>query len=377
MRPFFNQDNLNIRILDILEQQNNCSYTELTELLKIDRATVTKAIKQLTHIIDQQSLNDIKITLSNQGIDYHRVAKFNLAALLPMLTDQRTAIIFESSFNEHYSTISSLANKIYVSESTTRRLINLVNDTLIDYRIQIDPKSLHLIGPEPNIRYAAFQYYWNTYGSVTWPFFVNEEEIKQNSNVPSYDKLRFSFWLAICKQRQLKQHHLEISELEFIDLIRKVDFLQLNKSGLDQVKQYCHLFGNVPLLYDRQKQLDEYLQFISAGKRHFLFTQANHQKLLALKLCELSADKNLKEHLKFSTVIDSDFFNRQQLIQQLVQYFNKVELEVMENQQQSDFILTNLTLRNSKTPTLFINVPLNPLDYEMIGRQIKEIVKKI
>lgn len=369
MRPFFNQDNLNIKILNFLETQNNCTFTELANDLTIDRATLTKAVKILVTKIQKQQLNDIQLTWDNQGITYHREPDFNLAALTPMLTDQRIAIIFESSFNEHYANLTALANKLYVSESTTRRLIKQVNATLSDYRIQIDIKTLRLTGKEESIRYTAFQYYWNTYGSVTWPFSLNELEMRQLTNthqIANYDQLRFSFWLAICKSRQLKQHPL--NETDFLDMIQAVDF---RTPTMTTIEQYALTFGNVPLLYDREQQLENYLQTITSKQIKTLKQQTGNQKLLMLKICESGVMKN---RFKFKLRTDSDNFGRKNIITQIKNHFDNYDL--IEDENNPDFILTNLTLRNSDIPTVYINVPLEDPDYQSITHQLKQSLKQ-
>lgn len=368
MRPFFNQDNLNIRILNFLEKQNNCTFTELANDLTIDRATLTKTIKELALKLQRLSQNDIQIALDNQGITYQRKPDFNLASLMPMLSDHRIAIIFESSFNQHYANITALANKLYVSESTTRRLLKQVNETLTNYRIQIDLKTLRFTGKEENIRYMAFQYYWNTYGSVTWPFAVNELEMRQLANdnqIPNYDQLRFSFWLAICKSQQLKHHSL--NEADFITMIKAVDF---KTTDMDTIRQYATTFGNIPLLYDRETQLEDYLQTLTTNQKVTLAQQTNNQKLLMLKLCESGIMKN---RFKFKLRTDSDNFGRKRIINQIQNHFDNYDLiEVEDN---PDFVLTNLTLRNSNIPIVYINVPLENSDYQAIEYQLKQCLK--
>lgn len=379
MRPFFNQDNLKIKILNLLEQTNSWTYTDLATLLQVDRTTLSKVIKNLAQAIDQQKLTAIKLEPSKQGVTYYRAANFNLASLTPILIDQRFAIIFESSFNEHAQTITALTNKLYVSDSTTRRLVTLVNQTLKDYQIQIDSKTLRLTGSEANIRYAAFQYYWNTYGSVTWPFFVNELDIKKKTDVKKYDQLRYSFWMAICEQRKLKGHQINPSEVEFLQLIKQVDFDPLTKQTFAKVQEYCHLFGQVPLLYDRSQQLNTYLAFITPEQQAKLSYKAVQQELLMLKLCELAEiehDTSQQANLKFTLLTDSDAYNRQQTISFIQQYFQHLTLEITENSQQADFILTNLTLQNSDIPTIYINVPLTLQDLKMITQQIQTLLKK-
>lgn len=415
MRPFFDQENLNIRVLSLLEQQPNWTFTDLAATLCVDRATLAKNVKQLISIIDSQHLTSLQLIQTNQGLHYHRSAGFNLASLMPMLVDQRPGIIFESLFNEFQHSLSGLANKLFVSESTTRRLIRHVNHVLAAYRIKINTRQMTLEGAEANIRYAAFQYYWNTYGSVTWPFFVNEQEYlraSKQAGLPANDQLRYAFWVAICRMRQLKGHHLTAADLRFssttpeehfLRLVYLVDFENpqqlagtsntvfpdwqspalcrlLNQKALPAILQAAHyysaVFGAVPLLYDRAEQLQQIRQ--TADRAGFVAIEAACSKdpLLILKTCELLRMQHsspLRQSLRLALVTDSDPVERSRTMKLISQVFSDYDFTWVPDYHQAQLIITNLTLPDAGAPIVYVNVPIALHDLELVQDRLAKI----
>ncbi|WP_318765172.1 helix-turn-helix domain-containing protein [Lactiplantibacillus carotarum] len=411
MRPFFNHDNLHVQLLNTLEQHAKITYTELAHHLQVDRATVTKAVHFLTQSVQQPSLkNVVQIQPTSQGVTYQRAANFNPATLMPVLVDHRLAVIFETVLASPPTTVTSLANRLYVSPSTIRRLIVTINQTLADYQLRVTRSPLTLTGPEANVRYACFQYYWNTYGSVTWPFSVSERACRlqaQQAGIATYDQLRFSYWLAINQQRQLQGHHLTAIDLKFptptpetsfLTLIRQLDFdvtndthttalttelpdipvLLANESAkrlLQLTARYQQVFGNVPLLYDRPNRLRQAQTTLPADTWAWLGHICHHQPLIMLKVIE--ADQHyhtglLKIPIKLALLTDSDAFGRQQTMQTLSRHFASYQFE-LTGFKTADLVLTNLTVAATRTPVIYVNVPLSTTDFQNVATGLDQL----
>ncbi len=72
-------------------------------------------------------------------------------------------------FEENYS-INQLADRLYISSSSLYRLINQVNEVLIDYGFQIETNPCRLTGAENEIRYFYYKYFFEKYTILTWPY---------------------------------------------------------------------------------------------------------------------------------------------------------------------------------------------------------------
>ncbi|TBX38670.1 winged helix-turn-helix transcriptional regulator [Lactiplantibacillus paraplantarum] len=414
MRPFFNQDKRDVQILNYLDCHPICTYTELADQIELNRATVTTSVKRLEIALNAQHLNGLTLTTSSQGIEFHRDIHINLATLLPILLDQRIAVIFESLIYERYSTITALAQRLYTSESTTRRLIAKMNQTLKQYKVHINTNGLSLVGREPDIRYTAFQYYWNTYGSVTWPFRYSEQELltqSQKFQISNYNQLKFAFWLALCRLRQNNQHLLRSEDLyqrvpdpekAFIRLIQLLDFSNfdfLKNLNLDEIfqfklpswgpdiwpellenkathnllklsKWYTTIFSTNDLLYDRNYQLEHYLNTMQFTKITQLKKQCHGYRLLMLKVYEALnyiGVFTLQTTVKIALISDSDEHSHALISQQLKTHFEQWHVVITNQYDQADLILTNLTVQHAKVPVIYVNMPLNSIEIDTIG----------
>lgn len=72
-------------------------------------------------------------------------------------------------FEENYS-INQLADRLYISSSSLYRLINQVNDVIIEYGFQIETNPCRLNGAENSIRYFYYKYFFEKYTILTWPY---------------------------------------------------------------------------------------------------------------------------------------------------------------------------------------------------------------
>lgn len=417
MRPFFNQNTRTIQILNYLEQHPVSSFTELAQSLALDRATLSKDVAQLTTMLTQQA-PAVQLTVTHQGLHYHRAANFNLATLMPMLIDQRLAIIFERVFNQRDATLTALAAKLYVSPSTARRLLTIVNHTLADYHVTIPPRTLRLTGPEPLVRYTTFQYFWNTYGSVTWPFAISQtacRQVAQQAGIPQPDQLKFAFWVAIHQHRRNQRHFLTATELHantsdpeatYQQVIQGLDFTSLaalpefvsrtalplpvwqpantqatasSQTLLSLAHWAATIWHDVPLLYDRADQLAHYQQVIPAKRFTHLTQTAAGNPLLLLKLCEslvATQPAATQTPLTLALVTDSDALGRQLVLHQLKHRFAAYHFTVTTDLTQADLILTNLTLPQAATPIVYVNVPLSETDFTLMTQQLTTLKSK-
>lgn len=416
MRPFFNQDHLNIKILTYLDQNPSVTYTELATNLGYDRSTISDAVHAISTCITRHNIRGLTLAIHNHKINYHRDLGFNLATLLPYLTDRRLGDIFEQAFCRNRANITDLANQLYISPSTCRRLIKTVNLTLANYELKIDPKNVTIVGNEAKIRYAAFQCYWNTYGSVKWPFSSNLHELKssdQHFHIQEFDRLLFAFWLAICRQRRLtgnliKARELKttasITEREFIQLICFVDFnpsinitnlvnkapqwrspklqavLQVaaNNPFFRLVSWYAEVFANLPLLYDRSAYLTHYLTtYPTIYKR--LKPLCKHNPMSIVTCFQFLVKNNsplLKKQLNLALMIDSDWLTREVIVNQLSAYFNNVDFHITSSPQNAQLIITNLTQPASRVPVIYVEPPITISKLASIAKLITSVTTK-
>jgi len=431
MRPFFNNGNNLFKILNILEDSNDFSrYKDITDQTNLDRATVKKYLLELKNLFCKD-FSDKQISLQiieGQGVIYYRASSFNLDQVLEIINQASTErIIFEELFFNRSTSLQQFANDNFISTSTIRRKVSEISDTINDYHVEISLKEMEFTGKELNIRYMLFQYFWNIYGTSSWPFNSNLQEIYQtNLNLQKQLHITLSgdesdkldFWLAINLQRDNRQHPINIDN--FIEILIGTDMISTKdpfkftvptqiqnqtdewlqcaqkyfkidnfsdsfKIYLQQIQLANFYFADLPMLYDgdyllhKIKHYPIYQFYIEKFLHQLNYSWFKMQPNLVLNysiliLSKLRNQLTIKP-LKYFLYLDFNYATADIIAEKINNNFS-VEYPIVNTTDidQADFMITNLTNRTS-LPNIYVNVPLSNNDYNNIHIMINKILK--
>jgi hypothetical protein len=100
-----------------------------------------------------------------------------------ILSESTVYHLLEIIFLNENKSIVELANTLFVSTSTLYRMIDQINDEVLKFDFKVESSPCRVIGQEENIRYFYYQYFFEKYSHLHWPFkTVDEEAVDQLLN---------------------------------------------------------------------------------------------------------------------------------------------------------------------------------------------------
>ncbi|MBP2099479.1 helix-turn-helix domain-containing protein [Enterococcus rivorum] len=145
-------------LLLILETSNPIEITFLQAHCRSTKKTIYQDLLFLT-----EELPNSVIIIESKKVYVKR--NDNTAEIITFLNsiniNNPLHIIIESIFENSGDTISTFSEKLFVSESTIRKYLNLLKSVLKEYRLSVLTKPVEIIGNELDIRYFYFHYFRN------------------------------------------------------------------------------------------------------------------------------------------------------------------------------------------------------------------------
>lgn len=123
---------------------------------------------------------------------------------------------------------NSIKNESSYSYSASKKHKNKKNfiQYLMKYNLELEPRSLEIIGDEMDIRFLFFQFFWNNYRGVEWPFdTVNHQDLIQSiekcedelvRNMIEVEKECLVYWLAVITIRLRNNNFIIESQAELV-----------------------------------------------------------------------------------------------------------------------------------------------------------------
>lgn len=157
-----------------------------------------------------------------------------------ILSQSLECAILEEIFFERNETYISLAEKLYVSESTVKRSIKLLNTSLELHDISIKTRPLRIEGDERSIRYFFILYFSSKYSLNNLPFSPKEmlqinhiynivpRLFRKKSNIQ--DRSNFTLFTLVAHEREKNLHKIEIE-----NSINKVYLQNIINSFIDKM----------------------------------------------------------------------------------------------------------------------------------------------
>ncbi len=100
-----------------------------------------------------------------------------------ILSESTVYHLLEIIFLYENKTITDLANMLFVSPSTLYRMIDQINDRVMEFGFKIETSPCRVTGQEENIRYFYYQYFFEKYSHLYWPFeTIDEKAVDQLLN---------------------------------------------------------------------------------------------------------------------------------------------------------------------------------------------------
>ncbi|MDZ5606379.1 helix-turn-helix domain-containing protein [Bacillus pseudomycoides] len=220
-------------------------------------------------------------------------------------------LIIDSLLKKKYTTVDDLATDLYLSSPHIYRQINKLKKLFAEFHIQLDFNShteTNLISEEKHLRLFAYDFFWNSYKGIEWPFTnVNKNLIRKEINSYSIseketsEELRFQYLFSIIYIRGIIRGKCISLNKEMDQIIDS--FMSVN--NLSQSFENTLLYSKIP--YQR---LD-----INAEKRFLNFT-------LRMAIFDLDNDEQKRKIVSNLLTLDNPIMNYTNLfVTDLIQSF--------------------------------------------------------
>lgn len=224
--------NLHKRHLSILERIYNdesLSINKLSKILIVSEKTVRQDIQELNNLIKPS-----KISISSiSGLSLKTSSEMSIESIYSLfLFNSIEFEIIEIIFFKKFHSLDLIAESLFISTSTLRRMISNINRSLHDINFKINIKTLDLIGDETQICNFMVHYFDEKYRDsfMTFPkmqlnvldklflSFFKQEKIQVN--YPDLEKLRN--WSMVILTRIKNGHRFSYTKEEHDKLPKKL-----------------------------------------------------------------------------------------------------------------------------------------------------------
>lgn len=201
------------RIIYFLLHHHWITIGELSNELAIPARTVRQSIGEINEYIQPA-----KIESSYQrGIHLAYGVELNPLYIYSAIYKQsENFLILEEVFLHDYPCLSALADKLFISESTLKRKIAVINQITLLYGFEIDPRKMDIIGNEKKIYFFYYSYLIEKYGVL--------ESLLSKTELSIINELITEFFGAF---RQLKDAKREV--YAYFNKIRAMLFISLHR----------------------------------------------------------------------------------------------------------------------------------------------------
>ena len=206
------KDSKKISLLQFLEEGEK-NTEEVLQFLDVSLNTLNQWISDINSLISPSYIikeqQDISLHFSKQE-------SFN-SSIAAIAKSSLEYLLLEEIFFRKYFSYLELADVLFVSESTLRRLIIELNKKLFYFDISIQSRPLRIIGNEKNIRIIFITIFKEKYGVSAPPF--NEEDIKiiehfyqlgcrlTNRTITLQDKYNFTLFSLVALVREMNGYN--------------------------------------------------------------------------------------------------------------------------------------------------------------------------
>lgn len=244
------------RIIYFLLHHHWITIGELSNQLTIPDRTIRQSIGEINEYIQPA-----KIESSYQrGIHLSYGVELNPLYIYSSIYKQsENFLILEEIFLHDYSCLSVLAENLFISESTLKRKITVINSITQPYGFEIDPRKMDILGDEKKIYFFYYSYLIEKYGVLETlmsknelmiinglidDFFSAYPQLKNpKREVYAYlNKIRTMLFIGL---RRIKRGHLLKTSTEVEKYVRFMPSLAVRK----KIKSFYQIDCSKKVLY--------------------------------------------------------------------------------------------------------------------------------
>lgn len=279
-----------LELIEYLYENNTSTLNDLSLISGSSRKTIRHDIQELNGKISPSQIIISKDSGTFLQLDTHTSIEYIYSQFLFSSTE---FLIIEYIFFQKYKTLDDLADALFISLSTLRRLINRINQSLRPCNFKIDSQKIDLIGDEKLIYNFIVRYFEEKYRNTTSIFseiqlntidqliIYAAKEDDLDTNYPYMEKLRL--WIMVILIR-ITNGHSYIPSQEQLDLVKtnfitnqsinqsfkatfKIDltnivFFQLFYCFFD--KNYCRNLEELTLLAKKNDEVNIFIHSLTS-----------------------------------------------------------------------------------------------------------------
>lgn len=223
MRTLLSKSHLRqLKIIDILDKIPSMTLKNLSNIINSNQKTLRQDIKELNILIAPNSIE----TSPQFGLILVLNYETSIESIYSLFLSRSIEFqIIENIFLKKSKTIDSLADSLFISTSTLRRIVSTLNNQLKSIHFKIDLLKLDLIGDESQIRNFMIHYLEEKYRDSNLVFPKNQLEmldklfefvLHEENRIPNYpdiEKLRI--WIMVILIRVQHGHQKQFKKKDF------------------------------------------------------------------------------------------------------------------------------------------------------------------
>ena len=184
------------------------NYSDMIDYLEVSRASLEKDLEAITFRFQSIS-KKVRLEYDGQQIALYMSNEFSLEQVYQHYLRQSIKVSIVTYLYKHQEfTITQLAQKLTVSESSLFRKIKELNSYLKEFHIKI--RNGRMQGEELQIRYFYYQFYWYIADKAALDTTKNDDQVERmvqatenilQATLEPESKRRISVWYHISKNR--------------------------------------------------------------------------------------------------------------------------------------------------------------------------------
>lgn len=272
-------------MLILLEQLQNrqdwLSINELSDHTSLERKTIQKYMKDWQALLKNSTdpdLQELLIFSKGKGYFFSGDGNSFQKCVYLVVKSSYTYALMEKLFFEPEISLKKFTTKQFISEYTLLRRVRKLNQVFsrLNISIVLSKGFLSLQGPEPQIRYLGYIFFWKLYRGLGWPFpFVNEQKIRSYVNehmlpfltLNETTIIELTYVLALNLTRFHLSKTVRLSDLPiYTEQLNKSIFTDFEKSVASLKNQFylsedeCHYFALILQTKPQFYTIDRFLE---------------------------------------------------------------------------------------------------------------------
>ncbi|WP_317943460.1 helix-turn-helix domain-containing protein [Carnobacterium maltaromaticum] len=190
---------------------------EIQEKIFLSKVTISKNLEAIDTMFEKYD-GQISLIFSKKGVYLEKAFDFNLSQILLVFLEESLFFKFiHVLFTNRQTTVKKFCGDNYISISYFYKLMKQHSHILENYQVHIDFINMEFVGEEISIRHFLFNFYWNSYKGIEWPFkeisekelldSISQEEATLNVSISYIERAKYCYFVAISRNRIGLKHY--------------------------------------------------------------------------------------------------------------------------------------------------------------------------